>query len=233
MPVPPAGGCTIGTTSVRNTPMNAASPATRIVPCPTTNRAVRPNNTRPFLFYLPMLQSEGNFFLMLHINLIVLGKLKEKYWQESEAEYFKRLSAWAKVSIHEIKEESFNEKDPVEFIKQKEAEKITRALAKFLPRTGSRLGVGTDSYIIALDEHGQQFSSVDFAKKINRLAAEQDGNITFIIGGPLGLDESILKMAKLKLSLSAMTFTHQMARVFLSEQLYRAMTIILGKKYHY
>ncbi len=159
---------------------------------------------------------------MLHINLIVLGKLKEKYWQESEAEYLKRLSAWAKISINEIKEESFNEKDPIEFIKQKEAEKINKVLAKF-----------TDSYLIALDEHGKQFSSVDFADKIDHLAAEHAGNITFIIGGPLGLHESILAKAKLKLSLSAMTFTHQMARVFLSEQIYRSMTIILGKKYHY
>lgn len=159
---------------------------------------------------------------MLHINIIVLGKLKEKYWQESEAEYFKRLSAWAKISIHEIKEESFSEKDPAEFIKQKEAKKITGALAKF-----------PNSYLVALDQHGKQFSSLDFSKKINQLAVEHGGNLTFIIGGPLGLDESILKIANLTLSLSAMTFTHQMARVFLSEQIYRAMTIILGKKYHY
>ena len=110
----------------------------------------------------------------------------------------------------------------MEFIKQKEAEKIIHALTKF-----------PGSFIIVLDEHGKQFSSVDFAKQINQLTNKQINEVTFIIGGPLGLHESILAKANLKLSLSAMTFTHQMARVFLSEQIYRAMTIILGKKYHY
>ncbi len=171
----------------------------------------------------PALPSEGKIFLntMLHINLIVLGKLKENYWQEAEAEYLKRLGSWAKISIQEIKEESFSEKDPPEFIKQKEAEKIFATLAKI-----------SDSHIIILDQNGQQFSSPDFSQKLNNLA-QQTGNFTFIIGGPLGLHETILKKANLKLSLSSLTFTHQMARVFLWEQLYRAFTIISGKKYHY
>ncbi len=159
---------------------------------------------------------------MLHINLISLGKLKEKHWQSAEAEYLKRLGAWAKINIVELKEESFTEKDPLEFVKQKEAAKIKDALSKI-----------SDSYVIVLDEHGKQFSSVNFAKKINELTNQQINNLTFIIGGPLGLDESVLKIANLKLSLSDMTFTHQMARVFLWEQVYRSMTISLGKKYHY
>ncbi|MBI2037462.1 MAG: 23S rRNA (pseudouridine(1915)-N(3))-methyltransferase RlmH [Candidatus Magasanikbacteria bacterium] len=159
---------------------------------------------------------------MLHIDLIVLGKLKEAFWQEAEAEYLKRLKPWAKIIIHQLREESFSEKDNIENIKQKEAEKILAALDKI-----------KDAHVIALDEHGKNFSSIDFAKQINQLTNQQINNLTFIIGGPLGLHESILKLAKLKLSLSSMTFTHQMARVFLWEQIYRAMMINTGRNYHY
>ena len=159
---------------------------------------------------------------MLHINLILLGKLKEKFWQEAEAEYIKRLTPYAKIAIYELKEESFSEKDSPEHIKQKESEKIIAVVNKI-----------KDTYIIVLDEHGKQFASLDFAKQINQLSNQQINSFTFILGGPLGLDQSILKLAKLKLSLSLLTFTHQMARVFLCEQLYRAMMINTGKRYHY
>lgn len=157
---------------------------------------------------------------MLHLNLIVLGKLKEKFWQEAETEYLKRLQTWAKINIYELREESFSEKDKSENIKQKEAKKIITTLNKI-----------RDNFVIVLDEHGKNFSSKQFAGQFNQI--HQFHHLTFIIGGPLGLDESILKLAKLKLSLSSMTLTHQMARVFLWEQIYRAMTINAGKKYHY
>lgn len=166
---------------------------------------------------------------MLHIDLICLGKLKEKFWREAEAEYLKRLSAFAKVEIKELREEAIPEKiypvksgeaglPSAEFnrVKKKEAEKILPFLKK------------QDGLIIVLDEHEKQFSSVAFAGQI-----KPAGKLTFIIGGPLGLDESILKIANLKLSLSPMTFTHQMARVILWEQIYRAMMINNGRKYHY
>ncbi len=166
---------------------------------------------------------------MIHIDLICLGKLKEKFWREGETEYLKRLSAFAKIEIKELREEAIPERvypvksgeaglPSAEFnrVKQKEAEKILSVLKK------------QDGLIIVLDEHGQQFSSTAFAGKI-----KPAGKMTFIIGGPLGLDESILKTANLKLSLSTMTFTHQMARVFLWEQIYRAMMINNNRKYHY
>lgn len=159
---------------------------------------------------------------MIHVHLIILGKLKEKFWQEAEAEYLKRLQPWAKITIHELKEESFSEKDNIEQIKQKEADKILNAIQKI-----------KDSYLIVLDEHGKQFSSVNLAQQFKQISDNNINNLTFILGGPLGLHESILKQANLKLSLSALTFTHQMARVFLWEQIYRAMTITNGKKYHY
>lgn len=153
---------------------------------------------------------------MLRINFITLGKLKEKYWREAEAEYLKRMSSFAKITIHELKEESFGRKDSPDIIKRKEAEKILSTLKK------------KDGLIVVLDEHGLQFSSIAFAKQI-----KPAGKLIFIIGGPLGLDESILKLAGIKLSLSPMTFTHQMARVILWEQIYRAMMINSKRRYHY
>lgn len=159
---------------------------------------------------------------MLHINIICLGKLKEKYWREAADEYLKRLSPFAKVEIKELKEESFGEKSDQITVKQNEALKIKSALVGH-----------ADDFIIILDEHGKSFSSMQFSEQINNLVNQQINNLTIIIGGPLGLDESILKIADLKLSLSAMTFTHQMVRVFLLEQIYRAMMIAGGRKYHY
>ncbi len=159
---------------------------------------------------------------MLHLHIITLGKLKETFWQQAEAEYLKRLQPWTKITLHELKEESFSEKDNVEQIKQKEADKIFKITDTI-----------KDNYIIALDEHGKQFSSVDFSKQIEAISQHNSNNLIFILGGPLGLDTSVIKQANLKLSLSNLTFTHQMARIFLLEQLYRSMTISNGKKYHY
>lgn len=157
---------------------------------------------------------------MTNIHLVVLGKLKEKYWQEAEAEYTKRLKPWAKINIHELKEEQFTEKSSPEIIKKKEAEKIMTVLEKI-----------KDAYIIVMDEHGKQFSSTQFADHVNQL--HHFHHLIFVIGGPLGLDESILRLARTKLSLSSMTFTHQMARIFLMEQIYRAFMINQNRNYHY
>lgn len=155
---------------------------------------------------------------MTRLNLVCLGKLKESYWREAEAEYLKRLQPWAKIEIKELKEESFNEKDRPETVKKKEAEKILAAL----PKGGA---------IVALDESGKKMDSVSLAKTIEQY--NNQGHINIIIGGPLGLDESILARADLVLSLSPLTFTHQLARVVLWEQIYRALMISKGKKYHY
>lgn len=159
---------------------------------------------------------------MVHITVICLGKLKEKYWRAAETEYLKRLSPFAKIEIKELKEESFSEKDDPEIIRRKEAEKIKKAL------------VGkADGFIIALDEDGDPFSSTRFADKIKSLSDNRAADFVIIIGGPLGLSESILKIADMTLSLSSFTFTHQMARVILLEQIYRSMMINSGRKYHY
>ena len=155
---------------------------------------------------------------MTHLSLICLGKLKESYWREAEAEYLKRLRPWAKIEIKELKEESFNEKDQSEKIKKEEAEKILAAW----PKSGA---------VIVLDESGKKMDSVSLAKTWEQLSNQN--NITIVIGGPLGLDKSVLARADLVLSLSPLTFTHQLARVVLWEQIYRALMIVKGKKYHY
>lgn len=156
---------------------------------------------------------------MLQTYLICLGKLKESFWREAEAEYLKRLTPFAKIQIHELKEETFSEKDKPEIIKKKEAEKILKEIEKI------------NAPIIALAETGKQFLSLEFADELQKQSNE--GRICLVIGGPLGLDEQILSAARLKLSLSKMTFTHQIARVFLWEQIYRAFMISAGRKYHY
>lgn len=158
---------------------------------------------------------------MLNIHIIVLGKLKESYWREAEAEYLKRLQPYAKINIHELREESFDEKSNVVVVKQKEATKIKSELEKI-----------KNTHIIALDEHGKQLSSVDFAKQFNNLTMEQFNNGTFVVGGPLGLDKSIVELSTLTLSLSPFTFTHQMARVILLEQIYRSAMINAGRRYY-
>src|SRR3989338_3695745 len=128
---------------------------------------------------------------MINIHLIVLGKLKESYWKEAEAEYLKRLKPYARLTIHELKEESFDDKSNTELIKEKEMEKIKDRLSKI-----------KNGFIIALDEHGKQLSSPEFVNTFNNNETmEQRNNLTFIIGGPLGLHASILKSANLVLSL--------------------------------
>jgi len=154
---------------------------------------------------------------MPHINIITLGKLKEKYWRDAEAEYLKRLSPYYKINIHEIREESFDEKSDKEKIKLTETEKILTVLKKIKAEN-----------VIILDQRGKKYSSVEFSTFIMPIP-----NLVFVIGGPLGLHQTILTQAKHKISFSDLTFTHQMIRVFLLEQIYRAKTISLGKKYHY
>ena len=154
---------------------------------------------------------------MPHIHIVALGKLKEKFWREAEGEYLKRLTPYYNIVLHEIREESFDEKSDKEKIKLTEAEKILTALEKIKSEN-----------VIALDEHGKKFSSLSVSEFISPLT-----DMVFIIGGPLGLHQKIIEKVKTKVSFSDMTFTHQMIRVFLLEQIYRATTIKIGKKYHY
>lgn len=156
---------------------------------------------------------------MLKIKIICLGKLKESYWREAEKEYLKRLGPFAKIEIIEIPEISFQTNDDPEKIKKQEGEKILRQLKD-------------NEFAITLDERGEQKSSEELALFLEE-ESQQGQTIAFIIGGPLGLSGEVLSRANLQFSLSKLTFTHQMVRVILLEQIYRAGNILMGKVYHY
>lgn len=158
---------------------------------------------------------------MPNIHIIAVGKLKDEHWKNAEAEYLKRLKPFFNIAIHEIKEMPFDEKDPREMVIKKEAEKINEVIAKIKPEM-----------IITLEEKGAEYSSPKFAEKIKNWTESGD-NVAFIIGGPLGLDPEIVALGRQNLSLSPLTFTHQMARVLLVEQIYRAAMINSGRRYHY
>lgn len=155
---------------------------------------------------------------MFNIQIVCLGKLKESYWHDAENEYLKRLKPYAKIIIHEIPEEPFREGDDRDKIKLKEAEKIKKLLE--------------GGVIIALHERGKTFTSENLAKFLESESTKGE-KLTFVIGGPLGLHESLLTNAKLQISLSELTFPHQMVRTILLEQIYRSITILNGKQYHY
>ncbi|MBL0385105.1 23S rRNA (pseudouridine(1915)-N(3))-methyltransferase RlmH [Tumebacillus sp. ITR2] len=158
----------------------------------------------------------------MNINLLTVGKLKEKYWVGAVEEYKKRLSSYAKVSVVEVPDEPTPDNASAaqeEQIKRKEAEKL---LAK----------VGERDYVIALAIEGKSITSEEFAEQLDRMAIERFSTFTFVIGGSLGLHETVLKRANYKLSFSKFTFPHQMVRVILLEQVYRAFRIQRGEPYH-
>lgn len=156
---------------------------------------------------------------MYQIKIITVGKLKEGHWKSACEEYFKRMRPFARVEVIEVKEESF--------IKQSEKKRV-------LDQESKRIGehIPRDSFVIALDREATQYSSERLAKAIRQIG-EVGELIVFVIGGPLGMSSTLCEKAHLRLSLSQLTLPHQLARVVLMEQLYRAMTIVHGKQYHY
>ena len=145
---------------------------------------------------------------MIKIRLLVVGKVKEKYFQDAIAEYSKRLSAFCKFDIIELKEENFRATD-------------NSSINKTLNVEGERIKAAIQGYPIAFAVEGRHISSEELAAKI-----------TFIIGGSYGIEDGVKSICKEKISLSQMTFPHTLARVIVCEQLYRAFTIINGKEYH-
>ena len=159
---------------------------------------------------------------MIHITIISVGKIKEKYLKDAIAEYSKRLSKYCKLNIIEIADEPIpnNINDKVsENLKSIEGNKILNSL-------------NTNSYVISLDLAGKQYSSEDFSSKIENIALNFNSNITFIIGGSLGLHENVLKNSNELICFSKVTFPHQLIRVFLLEQLFRAFKIQNNETYH-
>lgn len=156
----------------------------------------------------------------MNVNIICVGKLKEKYLKEAQSEYLKRISRFAKVKIIELNDEKLTGSESLDKIaKNKEGENIINKIPK-------------NSYIFAMDIKGKHFTSTDFAKELNSLSVSGKSDFTFIIGGSLGLSEDVLKIANKKMSFSLMTFPHQLFRVMLLEQIYRCFKINNNETYH-
>jgi len=158
----------------------------------------------------------------VNISIITVGKLKEKYLKQGIDEYLKRLSSYAKIEIMEVSDEKAPEElsaVEMEQVKQKEGERI---LSKLHP----------DTYVIALAIDGKQKSSEELADSLDKLATYGKSKIAFVIGGSLGLSSEVLQRADERLSFSKMTFPHQLMRLILVEQVYRAYRINRGEPYH-
>ncbi|MED1202734.1 23S rRNA (pseudouridine(1915)-N(3))-methyltransferase RlmH [Heyndrickxia acidicola] len=158
----------------------------------------------------------------MNISIITVGKLKEKYLKQGIEEYLKRLSAYAKVEVIEVPDEKAPEvlsHSEMEQVKKKEGERI---LAK----------ISQDTHVIALAIKGKMMTSEDLADSLDKLATYGKSKIAFIIGGSLGLSNEVLKRADDDLSFSKMTFPHQLMRLILVEQVYRAFRINRGEPYH-
>lgn len=155
---------------------------------------------------------------MQKIQIITVGKLKEKWWQEAQIEYVKRLGSAFKLDISEVTPEPTSSTVSSEQSMRAEGSKILKRLPE-------------NSYVIALERTGREFDSPTLAAKLAELDSRGQG-LTLVIGGSEGLDAAVLERADLKWSLSKLTFIHEMARIILLEQLYRSHCIMTGKKYH-
>ena len=158
----------------------------------------------------------------MRINIVCVGKIKEKYLKLGIDEFKKRLSKYCKLEIIELEDEkapeNLSDKEML-IIKEKEGKKI---LSK----------IKDNSYVIALAIDGKNLSSEELAETINKLGVRGISNITFVIGGSLGLSDEVLSRADYKLSFSKITFPHQLMRLILLEQVYRAYRINNGEPYH-
>lgn len=153
----------------------------------------------------------------MQIDLIVVGKLKEKSMQQMCNEYIKRLGSYCKLNVIELKDESNNLDEKL--VISREAEAINKVL-------------DDKSYIIIMDIDGKQMGSEEFSRKIDDITTYGNSKITFVIGGSLGIAPEIKAKANLRMSFSKMTFPHQLFRVMLLEQIYRQFRIAKNEPYH-
>ena len=158
----------------------------------------------------------------MSLNIIAVGKIKEKYIESGINNYVKRLKRYTDVNIIEV-DNSQVPKNPsgsqIEQVKVEEGKKLMKVIPD-------------NSYKIALDVKGKPMTSEGLAKSLKNLQLRGDSEVSFIIGGPHGLSDEVIKISDYKLSLSHMTFTHQMIRLILLEQIYRAFKIMKGEPYH-
>lgn len=159
---------------------------------------------------------------MLNIKLICVGKLRERFYIDAFYEYARRLSAYCKFECVELNETKLGDKPSDKEIENalvRESADIEKAIPK-------------DAYVIAMCVGAKQLKSEELAQKINSLALSGRGKICFIIGGSFGMAESVKQRADMRLGMSEMTFPHHLARVMLTEQIYRSFKIFEGSRYH-
>ena len=159
---------------------------------------------------------------MLNITIIAIGKLKEQYLRAASAEYQKRLSTLCKLNIVELNPEKLSDNPS--------AKEIENALNNEAKKIIEKIPKGAKVYSMCIE--GKQRTSEELSAEIDSLAVEGVSNIVFIIGGSFGLSDEVKKLSAFRLSMSKMTFPHQIARIMLLEQIYRAMQISIGTKYH-
>ena len=155
----------------------------------------------------------------MNIKIIAVGKIKEQYLKDAIKEYEKRLMSFCSFSVVEVVAEQINDESLCEKYKEIEADRILQNIKQ-------------NSYIMTLEIKGKSFSSEAFAQKIKDISNEGINDVVFIIGGANGLHKKVSDIANLKISFSQMTFTHQMIRLLLIEQIYRAFKINANEPYH-
>lgn len=158
----------------------------------------------------------------MNIDILCVGKIKEKYLRDAVDEYSKRLSRYCKINIVEVNDEKTPD-EGIDSLEEKVRETEGERLARYLK---------DNAFIVTLEIEGSQLSSPELAKKIGDIAVSGRSHIQFIIGGSLGLSKDIIKRADMHLSFSQMTFPHQLMRVILLEQIYRAFKINANEPYH-
>ena len=160
---------------------------------------------------------------MLKINIICIGKIKEKYFTDAVGEYAKRLTAFCKFSVVELNEERIRSNTPNE-----------AQIAEVIEAEGRRIlqKIGASDYVAAMCIEGKLLSSEELSETLDKAALSGKSTVDFIIGGSYGLSDEVKRRADLRLSMSKMTFPHQLARVILSEQMYRGFEILANGKYH-
>ena len=156
----------------------------------------------------------------MNIKLIVIGKTKSKFLLDGENEYVKRLEHYCKFSELIIPDIKNGSKLSKKELKEKEGNLILASIKN-------------SDYVILLDDKGLELSSTDFAEFLNKKMVSSTNELVFVVGGAFGFSESVYRRANTKLSLSKMTFSHQMVRMIFKEQLYRAFNILKGGKYHH
>lgn len=158
----------------------------------------------------------------MNISVISVGKIKEKYLVSGIGEYAMRLSKYCKLNLIEVADEKCPENlspADMDIVKSKEKERILKKIPQ-------------NTTIITLEIEGKQLTSEDFSKKIDEFGLRGQSNLTFLIGGSLGLDDELKNMSDFKLSFSKMTFPHQLMKMILLEQIYRGFRISRGEPYH-